>query len=100
MCLLWLVYFFAAHDAEARAPVFVDVEAIDFDVGGDAVGEGLEAPVNAKSGSDEIYKRWLVADSARAEEFRFRDVSTSSVSFDASPVVSALQDVFAILRHL
>ena len=57
----------AAHDGDAGAPVFVDVEAIDFDVGGDAVGECLESRVNAQSGSDEVDEWWLVTDSARAE---------------------------------
>ena len=57
----------AAHDADAGAPVFVDVEAIDFDVGGDAVREGREAWVNAQGGSDQIDKGRFVADHARAE---------------------------------
>ncbi len=80
----------AAHDADAGAPVFVDVEAIDFDVGGDAVGKCLEGRVDAESWSDEIDKWWLVADRSRAEEFRFCDVAAAAMGFNASPVISAL----------
>ena len=57
----------AAHHADAGAPVFVDIEAIDFDVGGDAVGEGLESRVNAQSWSDEIDEWRIVANRSRAE---------------------------------
>ena len=86
----------AAHDADAGAPVFVDVEAIDLDVGGDAVGECLERRVNAQSWSDEIDEWWLVTDHSRAEEFRFCDVAAAPMGFNASPVIRALQHVLAI----
>ena len=90
----------AAHDADAGAPVFVDVEAIDFDVGGDAVSECWESRMDAQSGSDEIHERGLITDRARAEEFRFCDVAAAPMGFNTPPVISTLQHVLAILRYL
>jgi hypothetical protein len=61
----------AAHDADAGAPVFVDVEAIDLDVGRDEAREFLEGRMDAQSWSDEIDQRWLITDRSRPNSFAF-----------------------------
>jgi hypothetical protein len=81
---LWLVNSLAAHDADARAPVFVDVEAIDFDVRRDALGQRLKCRMNAQRGRDEIDQWRLVSDRARAEEFCACDVTAATMCFDAT----------------
>ena len=58
---LWLINSFAAHDADARAPVFVDIEAIDLNVGRDEVGQCLKCRMNPQSWRDEIDQRRLVS---------------------------------------
>ena len=44
---LRLVHFEATHDADAGAPIFVDVEAIDFDIGRNTKCELLEGWMDA-----------------------------------------------------
>ena len=95
MCLANTL-FCAAHDADARAPVFVDVEAVDFDVGRDAVCESLERGMDAQGGRYEIDQRCFVSDRARPKEFCFRDVAAAAMCFDATPIISALQNVLAV----
>jgi len=46
---------------------------------------------------NQIDQRRLVSDSQLAKQFGARDVSAAAVCLDAPPVVSALQDMFAIL---
>ena len=82
LCLWRLVNSFAAHDADAGAPVFVDVEAIDFDVRGDTLGQRLKCWMNAQSGRDEIDEWRLISDRSRAEELCARDVTATAMRFD------------------
>ena len=96
----WLINSEAAHDADARAPVFVDVEAVDFDVARNTAREGLEGRMDAQRWGDEINQRRFVSDRSLSEEFCFSNVATPPVRLDAAPVVRALKDVFAIFGHL
>jgi len=79
----------AAHDADARAPVFVEVEAVHLDLWRDEAGEHVKAAMKSKERRDEIDERRVVLNLQLAEKFGLRDVPPPPVSFDLSPVVAA-----------
>src|SRR6267142_1918284 len=86
----------AAHYADAGAPVFVDVETVDFNIRRYRFCQRLKRRMKAKRRRDQVDQRRFVADLLFAKQFRTRYVSTPSVSFNSSPVIGALQNVLAI----
>src|SRR5215208_953802 len=88
------------HDADARAPVFVEVEAVGLYPRGEAAGERVEGAVEAEHGGDEVEERRLVGEVGVAEEARAGDVPGAPLRLDAPPVVSALERERGVLRDL
>src|SRR5438874_10019556 len=90
------VYALAPHDSHTSAPVFINIEAINLDVGRDHFRESSERRMKAQCGRDQIDQRRFIANLAFAEQFCGRDMTASAMRFDAAPVVDALKDVLAI----
>src|SRR5258705_4345228 len=89
----------AAHHTHTGAPVFVDIKAIDFDVGINRARQRGECGMDPKSRGYQVDKRRFIADFSIAEEFGARDMATAPVRLNALPIVNSLQDVLARLPH-
>ena len=89
-----------ARDAHARAPVFVEVEAVHLDLGRDAARERLEGAVEAQQRGDEVDERRVVGNLRVAEEARAAEVAGAVLVRDSPPVVGALERERRILRDL
>ena len=86
----------ASHRANSTAPVFVDVKAINLNIGGDHFRERSERSMKAQRGRDQINQWRFIADFPITEQLCRADVAAPSMRFDPSPVVDALKDVLAI----
>src|SRR6267378_4029117 len=91
------VHSHPSHHSHAGAPVFVNVEAIDFNISRDRFCQRRKRWMEAKRGRDQVDQRRLVANFLLAEQLCARDMSPPSMSFNSSPVIGALQNVLAIL---
>src|SRR5438874_11585215 len=86
----------APHNSHTSAPVFINIKAINLDVGRDHFRESSERGMKAQRRRDQIDQRRFIANLAFAEQFCGRDMATSAMRFDAPPVVAASKDVLAI----
>src|SRR2546421_11772453 len=84
------------HDSHTSATVFINIEAINLDVGCDHFRERSERGMKAQRRRYQIDQRRFIANLAFAEQFCGRDMTTSAMRFDTAPVVDALKDVLAI----
>jgi hypothetical protein len=65
----------ATHDAHASAPVFVDVEAIDFDERVNGLGQQLKGTMVSERRRDEVDEWGLVCERGVAEEARAGEIA-------------------------
>jgi len=84
------------HNSHTRTPIFINVKTINLDIGSDQFRQRSERWIKAQCGRDQINQWRFVANLTITEQLCGRDMATSSVCFDASPVVDALKDVLAI----
>lgn len=78
------------HHSHPCAPVFVKVEAVDFDVGREAPNQRLEGAVKPQHRGDEVDQRRLVLNRYLAEETRGCEMTAAPLRFDPAPVVCSL----------
>jgi len=79
----------SARDAHAAPPVFVDIEAVHFNVRRNAAREGLEGAMKTEQRCNEINQRRVIGNLSGAEQAGAGDAPSPVVCRDSSPVVAA-----------
>ncbi len=84
------------HDSHATSPIFIEIEAIDFNVRRYSARERRERWMKTQRRRYEIDQWRFIADLTFAKEPGAAEVAATSMRFDAAPVINSLEDMLAV----